>query len=159
MRKYANVQRWESFEEVRRHDRMLRRRQHGAAYIICRFYKAYLLQKRLHTLIYWHHFELAIRIQRMARGYLARMRCRRQITRFRKIIRLKIRRVTIIQSLYRGKVGRRRALEAREKRALAQAERRRKKAERLERIAQKSQFPRYSRKYLRWLHPFRYVYG
>lgn len=157
LKKYSNVTRWENDQAMKRHERVIRHRHTGAAYIIQRFYRAYMIKNRLRTLLYWHHFELAISVQRMARGYLARQRCRRQIARFRKMIKIKIKRITILQSLWRGIKGRERALRLREKKETHKAERRRRKAERLALLAQQSQLPALLLKYKRVLRPFRYI--
>jgi hypothetical protein len=158
MRKYDNVKQWEGLQDMNRRERMLRHRQHGASYIVCRFIRAYLLKKRLSTLLYWHHFELAIHMQRVVRGHLDRVKCRRQITRFRKMLKLKIRRITLLQSLWRGRGGRRAARKARDKKSKAREERVRRKALRLDEARESSKLPRLTRQYLRWLHPFRYLF-
>jgi hypothetical protein len=139
---------------------MLLHRMSGAALVIGRFYRAHIIRQRLATMIYWHHFEVAIQLQRVVRGHLARVQCRRQIIKFRRTVALRRKRVIMVQAMWRGIQGRQRAAAVRARKEAARAERRRRKKEKLEEFARmrKSWGKRWYR-LKRSAVPFRYVFG
>ena len=132
----------------------------GAANIIQRFYRAYIIRTRLATLIFWHRFEIAIKIQKMIRGFTVRKKMKRQIEKFKTVLALRKKRVVLLQSLYRGLVARRRVDALKEKKEILKQERRKRKKARLLRAEQENDsFQKKMYRFKRSIIPFRYLLG
>jgi hypothetical protein len=79
----------------------------GAAMVIQRYYRRYVLMKKLRTVLFWRHQELAIFVQRRYRGFIQYKKYNlliRQIREFNNISKFA---AIKIQRLYRGDVSRR----------------------------------------------------
>jgi hypothetical protein len=151
---------WESSTQQRRQASLELYRGSGAANIIQRFYHAYKIRARLATLIFWHRFEIVIKIQKVARGFTIRRKMRRQIEKFKTILALRKKRVIILQSLYRGLIARRRVDALREKKEIQKQERRKRKIARLLRAEQESNsLEKKIYRFKRRIIPFRYILG
>lgn len=81
--------------------RILEYRRIAASWIIARYYRAYRNRKAIKRMIYWHRFELAVDIQRVFRGSIAR-KDYRQIIQAKELKELKdFKAAVVIQSMVR----------------------------------------------------------
>lgn len=77
-------------------------RQNGASTIIAKAYKLHRLRVLLKRLLYWHHMEVTVRIQRMFRGFIQRRKFKRMVVEKNRRERRKKLACLIIQRVWRG---------------------------------------------------------
>jgi hypothetical protein len=149
---------------------MLRRlnyRFHGAAITVSRAYRAHTIHSRLQSLLYWNRFTMALRIQRLYRGYVVRKQYYRLIMAQRKREELRQLSATKIQSIVRLRCAQRLFYEMQEaKRERNERRLRRKRKKLKEKYLKLGEYKfnmtsaiRNSREILRGLMPLRYIWG
>jgi hypothetical protein len=78
----------------------------GAELYIAKAVRAYHMRKKMNNLIYWNRFMKAVAIQRICRGYRARVRCAKLGKQKRKRARLENESAVKIQTIVRGFIAR-----------------------------------------------------
>ena len=129
---------------------------HGAAFVLTRYVRKFIVNRHVRKMIYWHRIECAITIQKYYRRYIARVKYIKVIRAMRAESSVYLMAVTVIQKCIRGRLDRKLVTMLKDRRVKEKQQRLLRKKELLKWGSMYP--PRIVRSALRSLVPFRYTF-